>query len=131
MPSPIIIKKIEEVHDIGRGGNMNGFVIRTELGPAVTILISNDQSCCENWGYVASEDDFEDFIGAELIDVSTVSSDLKVVEVDDVSEGDMMFVNVETSEGMLQFVLYNEHNGYYSHYAQVAVGDRIIEDTYL
>jgi len=131
MPSSVIIEKIEEVHNIGPNSAMDGFIIRTELGPAVTILISNDQSCCENWGYVASEDDFEDFIGAELKDVSVVGSDLKVVDVRDVSEGDMMFVNVETSEGMLQFALYNEHNGYYSHYARVSIGDRIIEDDYL
>lgn len=26
-----------------------------------------------------------------------------------------MFINVETTKGLLQFVAYNEHNGYYVH----------------
>jgi tRNA(Ile2) C34 agmatinyltransferase TiaS len=34
-------------------------------------------------------------------------------------EGGVMFVNIETNEGTLQFVAYNEHNGYYGHIAKV------------
>ena len=29
--------------------------------------------------------------------------------------GSAMFINVETTNGLLQFVAYNEHNGYYGH----------------
>lgn len=27
----------------------------------------------------------------------------------------VMFINIETTKGFLQFVVYNEHNGYYGH----------------
>lgn len=34
-------------------------------------------------------------------------------------EGNTMFVNIDTDRGVLQFVAYNEHNGYYGHSASV------------
>ena len=37
----------------------------------------------------------------------------------DYFEGGVMFVNITTSKGVLQFVAYNEHNGYYGHSACV------------
>jgi hypothetical protein len=80
--------------------------------------ISNGQACCENWGYISSEDSFEDFIGAEVLGVNTVDSGYFVAEklkADWVSVEDCVFINVETSKGTLQFTVYNEHNGYYSH----------------
>ncbi len=32
-------------------------------------------------------------------------------------------IDVHTSKGLLQFVVYNEHNGYYSHATILKVGD--------
>lgn len=34
---------------------------------------------------------------------------------EDLDAGSAMFINVETTKGLLQFVAYNEHNGYYGH----------------
>ena len=34
---------------------------------------------------------------------------------EDLDAGSAMFINVETTNGLLQFVAYNEHNGYYGH----------------
>ena len=41
-----------------------------------------------------------------------------------------MFVNVETDKGLLQFVAYNEHNGYYGHEACV-ISKHLNESEYL
>lgn len=78
----------------------------------------NGQCCCENWGYLSSEDDFGSFIGSELKNVyvtdtklGTIVSNMK----EDLDAGSAMFINVETTKGLLQFVAYNEHNGYYGH----------------
>lgn len=107
--------------------NMSGFSISTDK-QLIKLLIESDQSCCENWGYFMSEDEFEKFIGSDLLDISItdtalntqkmVSEDLKG-EPPYVYEGGVMFVNLHTSEGVLQFVAYNEHNGYYGHNAKV------------
>ena len=40
-----------------------------------------------------------------------------IEELEYLDSGGAMFVNLETSEGLLQFVAYNAHNGYYGHEA--------------
>jgi hypothetical protein len=122
------ILKIEETTFDGK----DGFVITTSE-QQIKLGIDNGQSCCENWGYFMSEDDTSDFIGAKLIDVKITDTLLKPndeFDVNDMYEGDVMFVNVETDKGLLQFVAYNEHNGYYGHEACV-ISKQLNESEYL
>jgi hypothetical protein len=122
------ILKIEETTFDGK----DGFVITTSE-QSIKLGIDNGQSCCENWGYFMSEDDTSDFIGAKLIDVKITDTLLKPndeFDVNDMYEGDVMFVNVETDKGLLQFVAYNEHNGYYGHEACV-ISKQLNESEYL
>lgn len=110
-----IILKIEET----TFEDKDGFIITTSE-QSIKLGIENGQSCCEDWGYFMSEDDTNDFIGAELIDVKITDTLLKPNDEFDVNgmyERDVMFVNIETDRGLLQFVAYNEHNGYYGHEA--------------
>ena len=122
------ILKIEETTFDGK----DGFVITTNE-QSIKLGIDNGQCCCENWGYFMSEDDTSDFIGAKLIDVKITDTLLKPnddFDVNDMYEGDVMFVNVETDKGLLQFVAYNEHNGYYGHEACV-ISKQLNESGYL
>lgn len=96
-----------------------GFVITLEDDSQIKMGIDNSQNCCENWGYLISEDDLTQFVGAEYYGIEAVGQALEHVEVKNVYEGGVMFINIKTSEGVLQFVAYNEHNGYYSHDAVV------------
>lgn len=105
----------------------DGFVIKMSDDTDVKLGISNGQSCCENWGYLMSEDNLEQFVGAEIFGISGVGEALDHVEVKDVHEGGIMFVNINTSHGLLQFVAYNEHNGYYGHHAVVIQNGVTIE----
>ena len=110
----------------------DGFIITT-TEQEIKLGIDNGQSCCENWGYFMSEDDFSDFIGALLVDVKITDTLLRPndeFDVNNMYEGDVMFVNVETSNGLLQFVAYNEHNGYYGHEACV-ISKQVNESEYL
>lgn len=97
-------------------GSYEGWLITT-TEQTIKIGISDGQSCCEIWGYFLSEDDVEDFIGANLLSVTIVDTCLKSTKLKEewVSEDSAMFINFETSEGTLQFTVYNEHNGYYGH----------------
>ena len=100
-----------------------GFEVQTDE-QVIRIGISNGQSCCENWGYFASEDNFAEFIGATIANIAITDTALntRVVEQREelyLDEGDIMFVTVNTSNGPLQFVAYNSHNGYYGHTAVV------------
>ncbi|KFN03218.1 hypothetical protein D0U04_28810 [Bacillus clarus] len=120
------ILKIEAHQEEVRWSSMSGYAITTNE-QVIKLLIDDEQSCCENWGYFMSEDDFNDFIGAELIDVKITDTELKEgllkkhdLDIEDeYFEGDVMFVDIVTSKGTLQFVAYNEHNGYYGHEAKV------------
>lgn len=110
-----IISVSEEMFD-----NMDGYIVTTNK-QRIKLGISGFQACCEKWGYFLSQDDVSEFIGANVLDVAVVDTLLNVNQMDDIDiyEGDVMFVNIETSRGTLQFVAYNEHNGYYGHTAIV------------
>lgn len=93
----------------------------------IKLFIDNYQSCCERFGYFWCNDNPQDFVGAELrgvtlTDMALNEATLKANDLDwnnKSFEGRVMFVNLETDKGTLQFVAYNEHNGYYGHDAKV------------
>jgi len=99
-------------------GGYDGFEVVTD-DQTIRVGITNEQSCCENWGYFMTNDDPSEFIGANLISVDIVDTCLVKDKAPALYEGDAMFVNFETSAGTLQFVAYNAHNGYYGHEAVV------------
>lgn len=86
----------------------------------IRVGISDGQCCCESFGCIITNDDTKDFIGATLKGVSltdTALNNKKIDELEYLDSGGAMFVNLETSKGLLQFVAYNAHNGYYGHEA--------------
>lgn len=98
----------------------DGFEIITNK-QIIKLGITNSQSCCENWGYFMTCDPIKFFEGAILYDIKLTDTalDTKQLEAKEIIEANLMFVTLETSEGTLQFVAYNEHNGYYGHEAIV------------
>lgn len=116
---------------------MSGYMITTDK-QEIKLLIDDEGQCCESWGYFMSEDSSDEFIGANLLDIKITDTELKEGilnqhEVDVNSswfEGGIMFVNIETSVGLLQFVAYNEHNGYYGHEAKV-ISTQLTHEEYL
>lgn len=120
-----IVRITEEEFD-----NYDGFIVELDDGSSIKLGISNSQNCCENWGYFMSNDALEDFIGAEVLDVKIVDECLNVEKAPNIYEGDIMFVNIETNRGTLQFVAYNDHNGFYSHEAVFSYNG-VMESTWL
>ncbi len=100
-----------------------GYFIITDK-QTIKIGIGNDSNCCESWGYLASADNLEDFQGAEIKSIALVDEAANEKIIKDareygLDEGDAMVVNIDTDKGLLQFAVYNSHNGYYSHSAVV------------
>lgn len=116
------IININEIHEDKEGAS--GYAITTNK-QVIKLLIDNDQLCCESWGYFMSEDEFDSFIGADIMEISLTDTALnttkfKKYDIDaEWFEGGVMFVNITTSKGLLQFVAYNEHKGWYGHDAYV------------
>jgi len=134
------ILKIEEVtgakiNDSNSWGGFDGYRVTTNKQEAL-VMISNDQSCCESWGYFTSEDDHEQFIGADLLGVTLVDAALNEKKLKDeieygLDEGGIQFVNFETSRGTFQLTVYNAHNGYYSHPIKIKSTQVSTDDEYL
>lgn len=111
------------------GYSMAGYQIVTDK-QIILLGISEWQGCCENWGYFLTNDDTAEFIGATLLSVDLVDDCLRKNTAPDIYDGDVMFVNLETDRGTLQFTAYNEHNGYYGHTALV-VSEQLDYETVL
>ena len=77
---------------------------------------------------MSSEDVFDDYIGSDFLKAETVDESLNKNTVVDVYDGGIIFLNIETSSGTLQFVVYNAHNGYYGHSAKVIINKTILEE---
>lgn len=152
------VLKIEEVTGL-KLGNVGGPTERVSLGMAqmlnalcgcseydgykittteheYMILIDNGQSCCESWGYFSSDDDFEKFIGQNLHSVELTDTALNRKKLDEVEpygfyRGGIQFVDFKMGNGsVLQFAVYNAHNGYYGHPIIVAKDkDILLSDT--
>lgn len=126
---------IEENDTDTIGDEYSGYVITTDK-QKISLLIDNYQQCCESVGYFLSDDDIRSFIGSKLLGIKITDTELKKGllkknELDEECfEGGIMFVDIETSKGTLQFVAYNEHNGYYGHEAKV-VSEQLKHNKYL
>lgn len=116
-------------------GEYDGYLIKTDEHKYL-ILIDNGQSCCESWGYFSSENDFEDFINKELKEVRLTDTALNQQKLNEIEpygfdEGGIQFVDFVMADGdVLQFAVYNSHNGYYGHSILVAKDNEILlQDT--
>jgi hypothetical protein len=110
-------------------GTKDGYKVVTDKH-TYHILISNGQSCCENWGYMSSEDDLDYFVGAELLEVNLTDTELNKGKLDKqnvwIGDGGVQFVDFVTDKGTLQLAVYNGHNGYYGHSILVAKDNEIL-----
>ena len=122
------MEKILKIDEATFDRFFDGYQITTNK-QIIKLGISNGQSCCEEWGYFMSEDNFDRFIGSELLGVEIVDNCLSVKKVEHVYKGSTMFVNIKTSVGLLQFTAYNDHNGYYGHDAVVISEQLKYEET--
>lgn len=103
-----------------------GVVLALDDGRKVKFGIADHQNCCERWDYLHSSDEATDFIGAEYLGL--VEKDMwpdRIDKVEMYEDDNFQAIEVLTSSGVLQFVVYNDHNGYYSHATIVVEGDKI------
>jgi hypothetical protein len=92
--------------------HLDGLKIITDRGDIV-LVIDNESSYCEIFGgdFLETPDDITKYIGATL---------LSVADTNDYSLNSSEFSNetqlkIITTKGILQYAVYNEHNGWYSH----------------
>lgn len=117
------ISKIERVYDVHvmmptREKTCDGWRITTTRD-VIELLIENETSCCESWGYATAEDDPGVFIGAGVVRIDVTNSHWGTVSwcpnPGDYDIFEAMFVTIVTDRGPFQIAAYNGHNGYYEH----------------
>ena len=95
-------------------------------------LIRAEQQCCEESGYLTTNDDISEFIGAEIKNIEWTDGSLTTKQVYGSDCGSdliaCMFVNINTADNRkLQLVAYNDHNGFYVHNVEFLKNDNIVE----
>ena len=98
-----------------------GVIIKTNKQD-IKIGIDNQDHCYETWGFISSEDEYTNFINSEILNIYLTDTELKsylFAEGCFDYGGGMIFFNIDTTKGTLQFVAYNGHNGYYGHDVQI------------
>lgn len=120
------------INVLGNYSKKDGFEINTEKHQWL-ILIDNSQSCCESWGYITSDDDLEKYVGKTLTDVRLTDTALNTEYVEksgvygDLDGGGIQFVDFIFDDNLvLQFAVYNSHNGYYGHDILIVKDEKII-----
>jgi hypothetical protein len=137
---------VEKIKKIVKIDNDNlGYKIHTNK-QIITCFIDNNSDCCENWGFITTEDKLEQYVGSELLSIKLIDMDYKSHPLlinhnfpdildenddnldDNLDENDdnwhgnetsFCFIDVNTSVGVLQFAIYNTHNGYYGHKVKI------------
>lgn len=124
IPKNAIIQKLNDDFNIIKDGiSMMGLNITTNKGDII-ILISDSQCCCEDFDalFLETPDNLNKFIGAKILkieDVCVTSACGNKLECDEVQ------LKISTNKGILQYAVYNSHNGFYSHATFFQVFDTI------
>ena len=115
------------------GALLDGYLVDTDKH-RYRVLIDNYQQCCENSGYLSSEDDLTAYVGAELLEVRLTDKALNTIAVEESGYyddgGGIVFVDFITNRGVFQLAVYNAHNGYYGHPILIDKdGEAILDDS--
>ena len=131
------IKEIKTVTDLDLKdaySHFDGYEVITDKH-VYRVLIANGQDCCEDWGYMSSEDNFDYFINTELqrVDLTNTALDKVQLRLNEEQQygfdgGGIQFVDFVTDKGVLQFAVYNGHNGYYGHTIRIMQDEKVLLD---
>ncbi len=125
----VSIVSIVSIEEVSGSELMEGYKVVTDRH-TYHVLIGSEQFCCETSGYLTSDDDIQQYIGAELREVRLTDTALNSarVEASDYYEDDggIQFVYFVTDRGVLQLAVYNAHNGYYGHSVLIARDEDIL-----
>lgn len=99
-----------------------GYKIETNK-QVISVLISDSQSCCENYGSKINMNDTECYI-TDVDEINKIIVDKKLKEIywQDADEGIDIIFNLE-DEASFTCNIWNDHNGYYPHDYIIVIDD--------
>lgn len=121
------MSKIRNIDLEAQFDDVDGVIITLDDGSKIKFGISMYSHCCEHYDYLHTVDKPEEFIGADylgLVEKDTWPAAIEQPYPDYGFDGSgFQAIDVNTSRGVMQFVVYNSHNGYYSHSTLLSYGD--------
>lgn len=114
----------EDSTNCGDGYYYEGLTIETDKG-LIKLVIEDGQNCCEQWGalFFETPDNISQFIGAKILEIQDID-----VQREDGADNETQ-LRITTDRGIIQYAIYNEHNGYYSHATIKQVFDNIVHSS--
>lgn len=108
-----------------------GVIIHLTDGWTLKFGIDDQSQCCEDWGYITTLDNPDDFIDAKVLDIfyteTALNSGALAVCGEPLDINSCMFITVKTNKGDFQLVVYNEHNGYYGHHTTCFIEQTLLD----
>jgi hypothetical protein len=88
----------------------------------ICLRIDNLQQCCEEWGYLCTDDNVKDFIGSTLMKIDETYT-ARAMDGGTYTDRDVLvFTTFHTSNGNLQFKAYTD-NRFYGHETTMEIYD--------
>lgn len=123
-------------------GNADGVRLVFTDGTQLEFGINMVSDCCERFDYLHSDIVPEEFVGAKLLKVEEIDTWPKSISIPasavrydnphevDCDGGGYQAIRILTTKGEMEFVVYNSHNGYYSHNT-LFIFDGEVKESYL
>jgi hypothetical protein len=123
----VIIDSIEEFLIEG----FEGWCVNTNKG-VIYLTISDSKQCCEYFGYAIEcqdQGDFNFYKGASIVRIEQDARPYDDFQGDEYSRGGYTNLNIVTNKGVIDFWVYNLHNGFHEHVVKIKVLDEELEES--
>jgi len=116
------IKEVEDVAFKGRYAKFDGYRLALSGFISIYLLIENGQACSEEYGYISTNDNLQEFVGATILKIE-LSNEIELIDLTEIKKLSGLvkdefyaeFITIYTSKGSFQLAVYNAHNGFYGH----------------
>jgi hypothetical protein len=116
IPENAIIQSIDGDYSYQQSKHtpLEGLHIQTDKG-SIILAIDMEGQCCEAFGalFLETPDNTSHFIGATILNITDLEVDNTETHYSE--EANETQLQITTTKGVLQYAVYNSHNGYYSH----------------
>ena len=133
----------EDCIKLSQDQNGGGWIIKLldtekQISTKIKFIMDNTEQCCEEFGFIETHENIEEFKNQEIKYVSLVDEEgEEFILIGEKMEGNtlikpkiplegeglyfsaVIFLNVQTDKDLLQFTVYNSHHGDYAHDVKV------------
>lgn len=102
-----------------------GYRIKTEQDN-IKFVVDNSKNVGELWGYLSTPEDLKDYIGAEYLGYTSDSRDKTKVSNNIERLSNCQFLNIKTSNGDIDFAVYNACGNFYHKETLLIINNKII-----